>query len=105
MEKHLNRKLLPTEDVHHKDHDVTNNTIDNLEIVDHVQHCTQHAQKYIKYTKDITVTCLFCGKQFTLTPKQQRTHNSNLSRKIPKLGPFCSRTCSGKYGKQKQMSS
>lgn len=38
MERHLGRKLLPTEDVHHKDGDKTNNSISNLEIVKHGDH-------------------------------------------------------------------
>ena len=38
MEKHLGRRLLPTEDVHHKDGDKTNNNISNLEIIKHGDH-------------------------------------------------------------------
>lgn len=33
MESYLGRKLLPTEIVHHKDHNKMNNSIDNLELL------------------------------------------------------------------------
>ena len=38
MEYYIGRKLLPTEDVHHKDGDKTNNDISNLELIEHGKH-------------------------------------------------------------------
>jgi hypothetical protein len=93
MEAHLGRSLLPEEDVHHLDEDVTNNDISNLEIILHTEHCREHS---LKYTGDIFVQCVYCGEKFALTPKQQSSRKRELNR--GKHGPFCSRTCSGKYG-------
>lgn len=42
MEDHLGRKLLPTEIVHHKDEDKTNNDISNLEVVTRSGHMKTH---------------------------------------------------------------
>ena len=42
MEQHLGRKLLPDEDVHHKDGNRLNNALDNLQIVDHGAHTRLH---------------------------------------------------------------
>lgn len=92
MENYLKRNLLPEEDVHHIDGDVLNNDICNLELINHPDHCRKHS---IKYTNDIIVSCIYCGKEFTLTPKQQR---GLFNRRNEKAGPFCSRSCCGKYG-------
>lgn len=46
-----------------------------------------------------------CGKEFLWTAQKQQTFYSNQSRKRYKNSstkPFCSKSCSGKYGKQVQ---
>lgn len=93
MEKYLGRFLHPYEDVHHKDGDISNNKISNLEVVNYRKHTTQHS---IKYTKVIHDKCLICDKKITLNLIRQRNLRSNIAR--GKRGPFCSRVCSGKYG-------
>jgi predicted nucleic acid-binding Zn ribbon protein len=45
MEKHLGRKLKPTEHVHHIDFDKTNNHISNLKILNNSEHNRLHAIK------------------------------------------------------------
>lgn len=45
MEQYLGRKLLPSEVVHHKDENKTNNNIDNLIITSHIAHNHLHNPK------------------------------------------------------------
>ncbi len=42
MEQQLNRRLLPSEIVHHIDHDHNNNVISNLEITTRSEHARHH---------------------------------------------------------------
>lgn len=52
MEQHLNRKLKYNEVVHHKDHNKTNNSINNLELLTNKEHSKkhqfEHGRKYVK---------------------------------------------------------
>lgn len=45
MEKHLDRKLLDNEDVHHIDGNKINNNINNLQVIEHGEHKRLHATK------------------------------------------------------------
>jgi hypothetical protein len=45
MEEHLGRKLEPGEQVHHVDGDKLNNSIENLDIIDIVDHGRMHANQ------------------------------------------------------------
>ncbi len=70
MEKHVGRKLLSTEIVHHKDENKQNNSIDNLEILtpsDHAKHHTEHVPP-------ITLNCVFCKNDFQRSGSQEK-HN------------------------------
>jgi endogenous inhibitor of DNA gyrase (YacG/DUF329 family) len=93
MEQHLGISLASEQDVHHIDGNFNNNDISNLEIIDHKEHCREHQ---LKYRENITVHCVYCGKEKTLTPRQQRDRSGSKNR--GKAGPFCNKTCSGKYG-------
>ena len=106
MEIALQRPLLQSEDVHHKDKNPCNNDIDNLEIVDHREHERKHAinnnlfcnRKY----QDKTMICPVCGTSFTWTVKQQASYNSKTkttseTRKYDRQPPCCCKSCSGKY--------
>ncbi len=42
MEKHLGRKLLPNEVIHHKDGDGLNNALENLELMEQSEHQNEH---------------------------------------------------------------
>ena len=102
MEKELGRKLLSDEDVHHIDNDYTNNNIENFQIIKHGEHQKQHSTKY----HDKYITCDYCGKEFLWSAKQQKIWNSNKSRKSnndKERHVFCSKSCSGKYGRAKQL--
>lgn len=101
MEQKLGRPLSPNEDVHHIDGDVTNNSLDNLKIVEHGEHQKEHSQKY----HDEIKTCDYCGNEFVWTAERQRTYYQNLSRKncFYKGHIFCSKRCVGKFGKEEQL--
>ncbi len=92
------KKILPRGiDVHHVDEDVENNDTSNLEVITHAEHSRKHHPGYVA-TEAI---CFWCNKKFRLTGKQisARKRNARRGRK----GPFCSRNCSGRYGKRIQI--
>lgn len=99
MEQELGRPLMPNEEVHHRDENPLNNALENLEVRIHGEHQAEHSTKY----HDTIATCGWCGKEFLWTGRRQRTfyanrrYGRNFSEK-----PFCSRECSGKYGRMIQ---
>lgn len=93
IEQYLGVELEVNEHIHHIDGNPLNNDISNLEIVYAKDHVREHSTKY---KDDLQVICIYCNKNFILTPKQQRYRFRNGNE--GKNGPFCSRTCSGKYG-------
>lgn len=100
MEQHLGRKLNDDEEVHHVDHDKTNDVIENLEVVNSIEHRKHHNP--LKY-KDTIEQCYMCGKSFTFTAKQHCNKYRERNRKPDTVDKyFCSRRCSGIYGKQIQ---
>ena len=98
MESYLGRLLLPDEDVHHIDGDVTNNSIENLQIIKHGEHQRQHSQKFF----DKTVMCQVCGNKFIWTSKRQQRYYADLKRNKPRI-ISCSISCSCYYGRMKQL--
>lgn len=106
MESILGIQLLPTEDVHHKDEDYTNNNPDNLEVISHLEHEKQHARikkesGKLKYY-DKQMICPVCNKEFTWTTRQQMNYNHRTtitanSRKYERQPPCCCKSCAGKY--------
>lgn len=93
LECKLNRRLINEEEVNHKDRDKTNDDYDNLEVV--VDKST-HSKKDVLYRKEIKLPCVYCGIILVLSEDQIN------SRSKKKAGPFCSKTCSGKYGSEVQ---
>ena len=100
MEQRLGRKLNDDEEVHHIDHDKTNDVIENLEVVNSTEHRKHHNP--LKY-KDTIEQCYICGKSFTFTAKQHCNKYRERNRKPDTVDKyFCSRRCSGIYGKKIQ---
>ena len=101
MEHELGRPLACNEEVHHKDKNPLNNDLSNLEIRIHGEHQAEHATKY----RNKIAICGWCGNELLWTAKQQsrfygnRHYDSTYSKT-----PFCSRHCSGKYGRHLQLS-
>lgn len=96
MEQHLGRYLDVNEQIDHIDGNPLNNDISNLQILK----LGEHQKLDVLRNKDITVNCKYCGKEFTI--KGSTLHYRNRSDR-PHSGYFCSKTCSGKYGRDIQL--
>lgn len=90
MEMKLGRPLLKTEDVHHKDENPLNNTLENLEVIDHREHDRMHGGNNKKYINKEMI-CPICNNTFIWNTRQQ----SQFQRKKRSGGPFCSKRCAG----------
>ena len=105
MQKHLNREILLNEDVHHINENTLDNNLENLEIVQKGEHQRQHNlnnPNLKKYKTDLKTHCFYCNKPITLDNTKQANHMHNM--KLCRSGRlFCSKSCSGKYGKDIQL--
>lgn len=96
IENYLNRYLEENETVDHIDGNPLNNDISNLQVLKRNIHCSLDALR----NKDVIVKCSYCGKEFLI--EGNKIYNRNrLDRH--QSGYFCSRQCSGKYGKEIQL--
>lgn len=80
--------------VDHVDRDYTNNEFGNLQILTRSEHAKQDALRAF----EIEIVCVLCGAHAMKKPNVLR-HNA----KQGKAGPFCGKSCAGKYGKEIQM--
>lgn len=96
MEVHLGRYLEDEETIDHIDNNPLNNDITNLRVLKRNIHTYEDALR----NKDILVRCTFCGKEFSI--KGDKVHCRNRKDRY-QSGYFCSRQCSGKYGKNIQL--
>lgn len=95
MEQHLGRQLDENlETVDHWDSNVDNNNIDNLRIVERKEHSANDTRR----VKNIDLNCAWCDKDFERSPRLLRDNA-----KKQKAGPFCSRSCAGKYSRKLQL--
>lgn len=89
MEKHLGKSLSRKETVHHIDGNPFNDDLKNLEVIDLKNHAKQDSRK----VKPVKIICVRCKKEAYKNAKD--LHNNS---KHKKAGPFCSKSCAGKYG-------
>jgi len=90
MKVYLGRLLEKNETVDHIDKNFLNNDFSNLRILDRKIHTSIDVKRRIP----VLYKCDYCGKEFYLSRNQ-------IAR--AKSGKFCSRICSGKYGKEIQL--
>jgi hypothetical protein len=88
MELHLGRYLSDDETIDHDDGDFTNNDISNLKIMSRVGNASKGAIK-VEVQDSL---CKWCSAVFKPSRQQRYARVEN------RAGPFCSKSCSGKYG-------
>src|SRR5258706_8463489 len=79
------RRLINDEEVDHNNRDFTDDSSENLIIRSRSAHAKLDAKRLVPQKAN----CLLCGKEFIMTRGQIETK---------KAGPFCSRSCRGRYG-------
>ena len=98
VENHLGRLLNADEAVHHINHNKLDNRIENLQILDRIEHVRQHSlEKGRLYAK---LKCPICGKEFEMP------FNHTCYQKFPNdttKAQCCSRSCGCKLGRMKQL--
>lgn len=89
-------RLLQNETIDHNDRNINNNSRDNLKIRDKSEHCSLDAVR----VKTNSVNCVECNTLFEPSTKQR---SIQVGKGAPEpYGPFCSKSCSGKYGARVQ---
>lgn len=96
MEVHLGRYLEENETIDHIDGNFLNNDFLNLRVINRKQHAYEDSYK----NENVIVNCSYCGKEFEINGRF--LHNRN-RRDRYLSGYFCSKKCSGKYGKEIQL--
>lgn len=92
IEVYLERRLTKKEEVDHKDNDYTNDHLKNLQVLSK----SDNIRKSRTLNK-LKVKCVWCGGSFVLTYEQRKARSKK------KAGPFCGRSCSGKYAQYVQV--
>jgi hypothetical protein len=95
MEQYLGRTLSQTEVVHHKNGNPADNRIENLEVKQRGQHTRDHRPA----PEMIDLVCAWCGVRKAWLARQVRSNQTVKGRK----GPFCDKSCAGKWSRQQQI--
>jgi hypothetical protein len=90
----IGRPLRSDEHVHHKNHDPSDNRPENLEVLPASVHRSQHGRHPGTY---MDIVCPMCGQPARLVARYVR-HN----RKLGKKGPFCGKSCAGRWSHVKK---
>ena len=96
VESNIGRVLLPNETIDHKDRNKTNDTKNNLIIKDRSLHISEDVLR----VSVSETSCVQCGETFIPTKDQRNSQKRN--KDYEPAGPFCSKRCSGLYGKNIQ---
>lgn len=95
MEVHLGRHLDPElETVDHFDSNIYNNDISNLRLVPRKEHSADDTRR----VKLVKLKCAWCKDDFERSPRLIRD-----KAKKKKAGPFCSKSCAGRYSRYLQL--
>ena len=78
--------------VHHINENKLDNRLENLEAVTRSNHINIH-KKSVEYQKCI---CPWCNKEFVASVRRVKGNQRNQG----KAGPFCGKSCAGKYSQQ-----
>ena len=92
LEIKLGRILVGNETVDHIDGDKSNDSPDNLRVLS----LSENASDSVIRINSQVFNCPMCSIDFTLTGRKMSDAIHN--RKKGKAGPFCGRSCAGKYG-------
>lgn len=95
LEVKIGRRLREGETVDHINGDKTLDTYENIQLLSLSENASKAADKLLP----LPMNCALCKREFTPTKEQCKpSHHRN-----KKSGPFCSRRCSGRYGKHVQL--
>lgn len=92
VEISLNKYLLEDETVDHIDGNKTNDDLNNLQVLSRSKNASKGSIR-VEVEKAI---CIWCGESFSPSRHQYN------GRSEAKAGPFCGKSCTGKYGKHIQ---
>jgi hypothetical protein len=95
MEQRLGRSLLSDEVVHHKNKKPLDNRSSNLRIKNRVDHARDHQSP----AELISAICPQCQAHIHVLARQVRNNQG----KRGKAGPFCGRSCAGRWSRLNQI--